>query len=164
MPDRINYYILLPLLLLCFFLETTFMAQLGGGNFMPNLVLILLFAAALLACSADFIYIALVFGFLFDLFAGVSFGIYLLSFVLSCLLLCQLRTRLLKEETFLRVTALGMLGALGYNLIYLALLFFVFNTGSAFSLDFVSKKILFDLVYAAVFTYGAVRLIYKEKS
>jgi len=164
MPDRINYFILLPLLLLCFHLETTFGAQLGGGLFMPNLVLILLFAAALLACSADFLYIVLIFGFLSDLSAGVNFGIYTLSFVFSCTLLCQMKARFLPEESFVRVAALSALGALAYNLIYLALLSLVFNAGGAFALAFVGKKIAYDIVYAAVLTYGALRLIHKEKS
>ncbi|MFA7169934.1 MAG: rod shape-determining protein MreD [Candidatus Paceibacterota bacterium] len=163
MQDKINYYIFLPIIFFLFFLETTFVAQIFYGNFPPSLVLIFLFAAALLTRSSDFLYVVFVFGFLFDIFSGINFGIFTLSFVLACIILCYLKAKFLKEESFIKIAALAISGALIYNLIYFFLLIVIFNTDASFELNFVGKKIIFDLVYAAVLTYPVMWLISKKR-
>ncbi len=162
MEDKINYYILLPVVFLLFFVQTTFLAQVFWGFFTPNFVFIFLLSAALLSYSTDLFYAILFFGFLFDLFSGKDFGIYTLSFFFACAAAYYLKFKVLKEKNFIKVAAVSALAMLIYNVVYFTLLFLVFSTGFSFS-GFVFKKVLFDLIHASVLTYPIMYLISKKE-
>lgn len=161
MKDRVNYYIFLPATFLLFLLQTTFFAQALGEFFLPNFVLIFIFAAVLISNDADFIYAAFLFGFLFDLFSGNNFGVFLISFVLACVALLNLKEKFLKEQSFLKIVAISIAGTLLYNIIYIALLRIVFDTNLSSDYDFIRGKVAFDCIYTAIFIYPAMLLISK---
>ena len=163
MQDRINYLIFLPVISFLFLLETSFLPQIFAGGFPPNLVMIMLFAAALLALSSDFLYVAFLFGFLFDIFSGASFGIFTAALVFSSIIVCEIKSRFIKEDRFVQIAAAASAGALSYHLIYLLLFTIPYNGNISSYGDFLWEKILFDSAYAAVLTYPAMRLISKKK-
>jgi rod shape-determining protein MreD len=163
MKDKINYYIFLPAMILLFFLETTFIATLFYDSFPPNLVLAFLFAAVFLSASADFLYPAFIFGFLYDTFSGANFGLFTASFVLAAMAAYRLRLRFMQEETFLKVVILSIGSALVYNILYLLLAVLVFNDSiSSFGGYFLSNACS-DAAYAAVLVYPAMQLISKRQ-
>jgi rod shape-determining protein MreD len=146
-----------------FFLQTTFIAQIATSFPLPNLVLIFLFAAAFLSDSSDFIYVALLFGFLFDIFIGNNFGVYLLSFTASCALASYVRTKFIKDISFVKIFTFSVAMAFVYNLLYLSLSIVAFGADFFSHTDFVSRKIFFDLIYAGILVYPAMWLISKGK-
>jgi rod shape-determining protein MreD len=163
MKDKINYYIFLPLMFLLFFLQTTFVSQIFGDFFAPNLILIVMIAAVFLSYSANFLYAAVAFGFLFDLFAGLDFGLYMLSFVLAAMTAHSLKLRFLKDETLLRIVAASAAAAISYDAIYLALAFAIFNNNLIYSQGFIWQKMFADTIYAAILVYPAMGLISKRQ-
>lgn len=162
MEDKINYYILLPVVFLLFFIQTTFIAQVFWGFFTPNFVFIFLLSAALLSYSTDLFYAILFFGFLFDLFSGRDFGIYMLSFFFACAVAYYLKSKVLKEKNFIKVAAVSALAMLIYNAAHFTLLFLVYDAVLPSS-GLVFKKVLFDLIYASVLTYPIMYLISKKE-
>jgi len=163
MKDRINYYISLPLIFFAFFLETAFFPFLLRNSFQVPLVFIVLLASVFLSSSSDFIYIAFLFGFLFDIYFGTNFGIFTVSVVLSAVFASFCKDKFLKEESFGKVAGLSVAVALFFNLLYVCLLSFVFGSGENFSPAFIWKKMFFDSFYAAILVYPAMRFISKGK-
>jgi rod shape-determining protein MreD len=163
MKDRINYYIFLPLIFAAFFLETSFFAPLLGGLFQPQLVFMFLLAAVFLSASSDFLYLAFLFGFLFDICFGAEFGIYTISLVGVSVLSSLLKDKLIKEESFGKVAKASVIAALSYNLFLFSLFSFLFGAEKIFDPAFLGKKVLFDSVYAAILVYPMMRIISKGK-
>ncbi len=163
MKDRINYYILLPLMFLVFFLETTFLAQSSAALLLPDLLLLLLLADVLLSASADFLYLAFFFGALADVFSGSNFGLHVLAFTLIALLAALVKAKFLREERFLRVALLAGALSAAYDLLTLFLLTFVFNADSALYADLIWRKLPLDGIFAAALIYPIMHLIAKQR-
>lgn len=163
MKDRINYYIFVPLILIAFFLETAFLSHVLWSGLSVPAVVIVLFASVFLARSSDFLYTAFIFGFLLDIYSGTHFGIFTASLVFSSIFTCYLKEKFLKEESFIRVVGVSVVAMLFYDLFYLSLLSLVFGAQGIFDFGFIGKRIFFDLIYAAVFIYAAMRLISNGK-
>lgn len=163
MQDRINYFIFLPALFLSFLIGITFLPQIFAGGFPPNFVMIMIFAAAFLASSSDFLYVVFLFGFLLDILAGTVFGVYIASLVFSAILICRMKTKFLKEENFLQIAAIASAGALAYHIITLSFLAVAANGTGAFYGSYIWERAAFDAAYAALLTYPAIRLISKKK-
>lgn len=163
MKDRINYIIFLPLIFLAFFLQTTFFAQLFSGNLIPPLVFMVLTAAVFLSDSYDFLYLALFFGFLFDIFTGSSFGIFTASFAMAAAAAFILKENFLKDPGFTKTVLLSAAVAVAYNLTYLLLSVVFSSFGFLAHYGPIIHKTAYDAVLAAIFVYPAMHLISNKK-
>jgi rod shape-determining protein MreD len=163
MKDKINYFILLPLLLLFFFLESTFLAQLFINYFPLQLVFIALTAAILLSYSFDFIYLAFFFGVMTDIFSGGSFGIQTCVFVLTAILIFLLKAKIMPEDNSVKILAIAAGSAFIFDAVYLALaIAFSANPGD-FSTRRILEKTAFDMIAAVILIRPMMKLIYKRQ-
>lgn len=163
MNNKINYYILLPLLFLGFFLETVFFPQVFSDSFSLNLLLVLIIATGIVMCSEDFIYLSFAVGLFTDLYTASNFGIFSLSFLFLAMVICILQKKILKEESFTKILLVAALAVIAYDIFYTAVLYLVYYMGVAY-LDyaFVGFKIIFDLIITLILIYPAKYLISKK--
>lgn len=163
MNNKLNYYILLPLLCLSFFLETAFWPQVFGLLFTPNFFLVLIIATGIIMCSEDFMYLSFAVGLLADLYTATNFGIFSLSFLFLAMAICVFQKKLLKEESPVRILLLVALTVIAYDIFYVVVLYLFYYAG-AFYLDFsfLLHRIIFDLIVTMVFIYPLRYLISKK--
>lgn len=106
-------FLMLGLGWLILLLQSTIVSYITYGLPQPELLLVILAHAAIYRRGREGLTLALLFGYLMDLFSGRPFGTYLFSYVLLLLLARVLSTRMLVQARWMQLLFVGALSLVG---------------------------------------------------
>lgn len=152
--ENIRNFIFIPFLFVFLFLQITFVPQLFPDNYAPNIVLVLLTAAAVIdAKSVNIFFISFFAGLVLDIFSGNSFGFIALSVLLAIFASSSLSYYFLKELFSRGLIIISASAVLIYNAAYI----FLINISDFYQIFFYAKQflliIVFQIIYALILIY-----------
>ncbi len=152
--ENVENLIFIPLLFIFLFLQITFIPQLFPENCAPNIILILLIAAAVIdAKSANIFFVSFFVGFIMDIFSGDSFGFITLGVLSAIFVSSYLSYYFLKELFSRNLIMISVSAVLAYNAAYI----FLISIGDFYQTFSNIRQFLFiiffQIIYALILIY-----------
>jgi len=167
-------FLTILILLLAVILQTTLVPFLAFVGVSPNLVLVLLLFWVILRSFKKVWIGVLLTGLFLDFFSGLPFGLISLSLVGTAFLIDWFNRNIFSMVKFWVVAVLIILGTLIYNLLFIGLAKMFILAGASQVIPWYSIEsfvtwlfrmtieILYNLLIAVIFFYGAKKIFHQE--
>ncbi|HEB01533.1 MAG TPA: rod shape-determining protein MreD [Candidatus Portnoybacteria bacterium] len=153
------------ILFLAAVLETTFIPHLAIWGVEPSLVLIIVLSWSILANGKKALTWALLGGLFLDLFSGLPFGVFTLSFVIVAYLTNLVAYNILDKANLLVVSSIGLIGTITANLLmrlFLKLANLVHLSSLTIEFNFF-RLVLLEAIYNTILILGIFWLLKQLK-
>lgn len=162
--EKIRSYLIMTLLVICLFLQVTFIPQFFFGNYIPNIVLLLLLAISVLNNKyLNVFFLAFFSGLILDFFSGSNFGLLCLSLLLAIFVSSYLSHYFLKEIFSYNLFLISCCSVLIYNLIYLFLVNVFYFQQVIANWEQLVLIIVFQMIYTIVLIYPLTYILFCKK-